>query len=361
MSIWRWAELFTDIPAEFQITLGEGNTPLVRSRQIGPQSGLDHLYLKLESSNPSGSYKDRYAVAAISHMLSQDKSRSVGTSSGNTGSAIAAYCARAQIKCEIAVLETTPIGKLKQMLAYGAQVYKVKGLGVDPELSDRAIENLQAKAKLSGSQFQISAFRFSPDGMQGVKTFSYELAEQADELGVTIRHVFTPSGGGGMTLAVARGFVDLVKRGMLPSSPAVHCVQPEGNNTIAGPLRDGADKARPVIVTSLISGLQVGSVIDGDEVIPVCRECGGTGQLVTDEFVWDTQRRLAKEEGIFCEPAAAVALAGALDAVKRGEIKRDEPVVCAVTGIGFKDPPSIDRMIEGVDCPTIEADQIMDQ
>ena len=359
MTIWRWAKMFTDVPEEFQITLGEGDTPLVKSRTIGPRNGLDHLYLKLESSNPSGSYKDRYACVAISHMLSRGQFHSVGTSSGNTGAAIAAYCAHAQIECEIAVMETTPLGKLKQMLAYGAQVYKVKGLGIDPQLSDLAVAELKTKATRPGSQLQISAFRFSPAGMQGVKTFSYELAEQAESLGVKIRHVFTPAGGGGLTLAVARGFGDLVERGHLLSAPAVHCVQPAGNNTIAGPLRDGAEQAQSVTVTSQISGLQVGPVIDGNETLAACRNGGGTGYLVTDEFVWEIQSRLAKEEGIFCEPAAAVALAGALNAAAHGHIERHEPVVCAVTGIGFKDPPAVDRMIAGIDCPTIDKAEII--
>ena len=361
MTIWRWAEYFCDTTIEDKISLGEGNTPLVNSRQIGPQAGLSQLYFKLESSNPSGSYKDRFAAAAVSIMLTRGKNRSIGTSSGNTGAAIAAYCARAQLECEIAVVENTPLGKLKQMQAYGAQVYKVKGLGIDPDASERASEALRVKAQQPRAQLQISAYRFSPAGMAGVQTLGYELAEQAKAAQIKIEHVFAPAGGGGLIVAVARGFADLVERGELSTAPAVHCVQPSGNNTIAGPLRDGSERAQDVNCTTHISGLQVGVVIDGHEVIPWCRNSGGTGHLVEDDEVLSVQQRLAKEEGIFCEPAAAVALAGALNAARAGEIEPTAPVVCLVTGAAFKDPPSVDRMVAGIECPTIEVGQISDQ
>ena len=107
-----------------------------------------------------------------------------------------------------------------------------------------------------------------------------------------------------------------------------------------------------------------GSPVSGDSlrwnVSIACRNSGGTGYRVSDEARWEAHQRLAREEGIFCEPAGAVALAGALDAVQRGEIDHNAPVVCTVTGSGFKDPPSVDRMIQGVDCPSIEAAEIMD-
>ena len=212
MGIWRWANYFSNIPANYHVTLGEGQTPLVRSRKIGPDAGLEHLYFKLESSNPTGSYKDRFAAAAVSDMQLHNQTRSVGTSSGNTGSAIAAYCAAAGIGCEVAIVETTPLGKLKQMLAYGARLYKVKGMGGDPEVSQRIMEVLQTKASSPDAKLQVSAFKFSPAGMAGVQTISYELAEQSAAAKLAIRHVFVPGGGGGLTLAIARGFVGLAEQ-----------------------------------------------------------------------------------------------------------------------------------------------------
>src|SRR5262245_22965526 len=116
MSIWKWGDLLPEIPDKHKLSLGEGNTPLLASRRIGPAAGMSQLYFKLEATNPTGSYKDRFAAAAISHMRRQGQSRCIATSSGNTGSALAAYCAAASIDCAIAVVETTPMGKLLQML-----------------------------------------------------------------------------------------------------------------------------------------------------------------------------------------------------------------------------------------------------
>ncbi len=350
MSIWRWADYFSQTPEAHRITLGEGDTPLLRSRKFGPSRGMENLWFKMESMNPTGSYKDRFGAAAISHMLASGKRRSIGTSSGNTGAAVAAYCATAQIDCQIAIVESAPMGKLKQMLAYGARLYRVKGMGNDPKASEAALAILQNKANQPDAQLQISAFRFCRPGMVGVKTISYELHEQA---GDAIDHVFVQAGGGGLTLAVADGFRELVERGERGRSPAVHCVQPEGNDTIAGPLREGLPQGRECHCTSTVSGLQVASVIDANEVIPACRASGGTGHLVTDDSVFATQKALAEEEGIFSEPAGATALAGAVDALQRGEIQSTDHVVCLITGIGFKDDAAVDRMIDQRECPVI--------
>ena len=344
--------------AAARITLGEGNTPLVRSRHIGPSTGIEHLYFKLESANPTGSYKDRFAVAAVSDMVMQGKRRCVATSSGNTGSALAAACAAANIACEIAVVVTAPQGKLRQMHAYGANLYTVAGFGIDPDATLETFDTIAQLGAVPDAQLQISAYHYSPVGMTGVQSIGYELAEQARDIGRPIDHVFASAGGGGLTLATARGFERAAAEGAIARSPAVHCVQPEGNNTIAGPLREGAAQAQNVDCTTDVSGLQVPSVIDGNEVIPACRACGGTGVLVSDDTVWATQQRMAREEGIFCEPAAAVPLAGALQAVEAGDLAKGDVIVCLVTGTGFKDETSVERMVADSPCPTLALDDL---
>lgn len=361
MSIWRWAEYFSKTPDEFRMSIGEGDTPLIRSRRIGPEVGLKNLYFKLESCNPTGSYKDRFGAVAISDMRAQGQTRCVGTSSGNAGAAMAAFCAIAGITCDLAIVETAPIGKLKQMLAFGANLYLVRGMGLDPKISLGVAECLRRRGEESDAQRQISAYAFSPVGMAGVQTISYELAEQAAAAKHPIDHVFVPAAGGGLTLAVARGFTGLHARGVLTSAPSIQCVQPEGNDTMATPLREGADEARPCQSTTLVSGLQVGSVFDGTEVVRACRASGGTGYLISDGVTWECQSRMATEEGIFCEPAGAVALAGALQAADRGEIDREDHVVCLVTGTGFKDPDSVDRMNADRPCPMIELAELSDR
>jgi threonine synthase len=355
MSIWRWADWLAPIPPAARITLGEGNTPLLRSRSIGPKAGLRNLFIKLETVNPSGSYKDRFAVTAISHLRGTGRTRCLATSSGNTGAALAAYCAAAGLACEIAIVETAPADKLKQMLAYGATLYRVRGFGLDPNITQRVFNHLERSGKRPDTLLLVSAYRYAPEGMTGVETIAYELAEQAEG---RLDHVFCCAGGGGLALGVARGFERLRRERKIDYRPAVECVQPAGNATIAGPLRAGAARAQAVTCTTSVSGLQVPNVIDGHEALAACRESGGTGHLVADEFVWDVQRRLAREEGIFCEPAAAVPLAGALQARAEGRLDADATVVCLVTGSGFKDAHAIDRMIADQTCPLLDVSEL---
>jgi len=332
MSIWKYAERWGAPPSEIAVTMGEGDTPLIRSTRIGPALGLKNLWFKYEGGNPTGSYKDRFAAAAVTHLKAAGKRVCLGTSSGNTGAAVAAYCARAGIACHLAIVDGAPEGKLRQMRAYGAHLYRVKDFGKSPIVNETVMSGLRSLAAELEAGFEVSAFALSPRGMAGVQTIGYELA---DHFGDDAFAVFSPAGGGGLTLAVARGVEQ--------SSPAgrVHCVQPAGNDTIATPLRRGADRAVAVESTTGISGLQVGSVLDGDEVIAACRRRGGTGHVVTDESVLVWQSRLAREEGVFCEPAGAVAFAGMAEACHRGELDPAEQVVCLVTGVGLKDEQSV--------------------
>lgn len=336
MSVWYWADRYSaKVREDRRISLGEGNTPCIRSRAIGPSLGLDQLHFKVEGSNPTGSYKDRFAAVAVSRMVETGVHTCLATSSGNTGAALAAYCAAAGVRCRIAVVETAPVGKLQQMMAYGAEVIRVRGFGLDAAITAGVFDRLEARGRELGHALQISAYAYSPEGMEGVESIAFELEADSKEWDA----VFCPVGGGGLALATARGFAKTGRSG-----PSIHVVQPAGNDTVAGVLRGGGEKARAVKCSTSISGLQVAGVIDGDEVIRECRETGGTGHLVSDEEAWRMQRRLAREEGVFCEPAGAVALAGLVKAVESGEADHSMRIVCLVTGTGFKDPESIERV-----------------
>jgi threonine synthase len=350
MSLWKYADWW-GAPASPAVTLGEGGTPLVASSKLGAELGLRRLFFKCEGANPTGSYKDRFAAAAVSHLRHEGKTLCLGTSSGNTGAALAAYCARAGLGCFLAIVEGAPDGKLRQMLAYGARLIRIRDFGTSPSVSADVMGGLRDLAAELGAGLEISAFHFSPRGMAGVSTISYELAETLEPGPV---QVFSPAGAGGLNLAVARGFELLAARQAWSGRAAIHCVQPEGNDTIASALREGADRARPVQSRTAVSGLQVGGILDGDLVIAACRRSGGQGHVVTDEAAWHWQARLAREEGVFCEPAGAVALAGVAAAVQRGEVRPDDPVVCLVTGSGFKDERSLIKMVEGPGAPLVD-------
>jgi len=352
MSLWQHVAAWGAPPNSDALSLGEGATPLIRSRRLGSELGLRNLWFKYEGGNPTGSYKDRFAAAAVSHLVHDGRKACLGTSSGNTGAAVAAYCARAGVACFLAIVESAPEGKLRQMLAYGAHLFRIRDFGSSPAVNDAVFEGLRTLAKELNAGMEISAYAWSPRGMAGVQTISYELDEARP--GEALQ-VFCPAGGGGLTLAVARGFEALALAAAGARAPVrVHCVQPAGNDTIASALRAGRSEARAVTSQTAVSGLQVGSVIDGNEVIAACRRSGGQGHVVSDESVWAWQARLAREEGIFCEPAGAVALAGVEEALRRGELAPDEPVVCLVTGTGFKDERALARMAGDSPVPLLE-------
>src|SRR5262245_8684021 len=169
MSLWRYADWIEPIAPEFRVTLGEGGTPLVRSRRLGSRLGLENLFFKLEHVSPTGSYKDRFASVAVSHMLAHGKRLCVATSSGTTGASLAAYCAVAGLRCVIAIVESAPQEKLQQMLAYGATLYRVRGFGTDVAISQRVYDAVRARGRSADAATQISAYCHSPAGMTGVE------------------------------------------------------------------------------------------------------------------------------------------------------------------------------------------------
>lgn len=346
MSVWRWADRIAPVPEEFRVTLGEGRTPLVRSRRIGPAVGLRRLYFKLESSNPTGSYKDRFAAVAVSHALATGVREVIATSSGNAGAALAAYCAAAGLPLSVTTVDTAPADKVAQMLAYGAKVVRLADFGRRPEVDLRALTELRRRGREPGRTFLISAFRDCPEGMSGLKTLAYELDE---ELPDGIDHVFCCAGSGGLALGVALGFADLPRGGRT----RVECVQPEGNATVAGPLSRGETHAVAVTCTTTISGVQVPGIIDGQAALEAVRASGGTGRLVADADTYAAQRTLAESEGIFAEPAGALPLAGVLHDAARGRLDPDAVVVCLVTGVGFKDGAALARWAGGRDGPAV--------
>ncbi len=334
------------------VTLGEGHTPLVESVHVGPELGLDRLFFKLENTNPSGSYKDRFAAAEVARVLASGGKGCLATSSGNTGSALAAYCARYGLPCVIIVGTTTPAGKLAQMQAHGARVLRVPDLLSSPSVVQRAFDALKATAAELDLALVVSAYRFCPSGMAGVEPLSRELMEQSS---TEIRHVFVPVGGGGLFTAVCRGF----EKGP-GAGPFIHAVQPEGCATVAAAFERGDDTIPPLESTTRISGLSVPLDIDAGLALSYLRKVGGRAFAVSDESVYETQRMLLREEGIYSEPAGATALAGLRKALGQGIVRRDETTVCLVTGNGFKDPESIQAAASQCPATTVGVENLKD-
>jgi threonine synthase len=331
--------------------LGEGNTPLIKSG-IG---GSDNLFFKLEQLNPTGSFKDRFAAVETALMRHKGVQACIATSSGNTGSALAAYSARRGMRCLILVNETAQENKLRQILAYGARIFRVRGLGVSNEQSALIFDRLQELAEQSHTRLVISAFKYSPLGMEGIKTIAYELAEQ---LGAAPDQIFVPVGGGGLLSGIWRGFLDLKERLLIGRLPRMNAVQPTLNDTVVTPLIEGLDQARDVDTTTSISGLAVQIDIDATLALKSVRASGGRGYSVEEEEIQRVQRQLCLRDGMFVEPAGATSVAGYLKAASLRDVRADEKVICILTGHGLKDMSSVGRFAQRTQIRKIDLSDI---
>jgi threonine synthase len=218
------------------------------------------------------------------------------------------------------------------MQAHGALVIRIAGFVSDPAVTQQVFTALREVSASRNVPLIVSAYRYCPEGMQGVESISAELAREVAELD----HVFVPVGGGGLYSAVAHGFQAVGR------STKVHAVQPADCATVVATFARGDDEIRPVQSTTRVSGLSVPFDIDAGLALRHLRSCGGCGFAISDEAVFAAQAMLLEQEGIYCEPAGAAAVAGWMEAVERNVISTQETAVCLVTGHGFKDPASVE-------------------
>lgn len=340
------------LPEEIETrSLGEGGTPLVKATAFGAGGKLS---FKMEQLNPTGSFKDRFAAVETALIKHAGIGSFIATSSGNTGAALSAYAARYGLRCLLFVNEITPANKLAQMLIYGAEIFRVKDFGISSELSAPIFERLRELGAESGTRLVISAYKYSPEGMEGVKTIAYEIVEQ---MGGVPDAVFVPVGGGGLLSAIRRGFVDLLDAGEIGREPKMVAVQPELNDTVVSALAGGRTAATEVQTTTSISGLAVQTDIDATRALLSIKDSGGFGVTVSDAEIVSAQHELCETEGIYVEPAGATSAAGYKKAVAAGLIDSDAAAVCVLTGHGLKDTSksvgAAERSIRDIDIAAI--------
>lgn len=341
--LWKYAPLLPVADAANGLTLGEGSTPLVRSERIAAALGLKNLWFKMESANPTGSYKDRIAAVALTRARELGQTSWIGTSSGNGGAAVAAYGARAGLPGLICTAPGAAPAKLAQAQAYGAGILKVEGFGSSPAADRQVFETLLAASEKYQQALFITAHAFDPWGMDGAKTIAYEIAgvlQQAPD------HVFVPAGGGGLATAVARGFRDWKQIKRVDSLPRMTVVQAEGCSPLVSSWRKGGGLEPIEQIATSISGVQLTDPPDGNALLKILREDNGAAMALADEATYEAQWRLATEEGIFVEPASALTLAAVVQAVEQGQVAPDEHIVCILTGSGFKDQIAVERLAE---------------
>lgn len=354
--IWKYGNRLPAVSADNRISLGEGGTPLIKSTRIGREIGLDNLYFKLESLNPTGSYKDRISALGVSLAKERGRVACTGTTSGNAGGSIAAYAARAGLAYNVYVQENIVASKLDPMIVHRASITKVKGFGFSPEVGNRVFARVAENALHNNWEMLVTAYAFAPQAMEAVKTIAYELAENG---AADADAVFVPVGGGGLLTGIYRGYCDLQQEGAIGRLPKFAVCQSTGCANVAKAWKLGLDSPVEGASTARISGIQVPNPPDGVQALQALRDSDGFAEALLDEETWHWQEELAVKEGIFCEPAGAIALAGAVQAYKEGRIGREDRVVCIVSGAGYKDTDRMNTLVAlAPPVPMIEVEEL---
>jgi len=314
------------------ISLGEGNTPLIRLNNIPRELGKDvDIYVKYEGLNPTGSFKDRGMTMAVTKAVEEGSKAVICASTGNTSASAAAYAARAGITAFVLIPEgKIALGKLAQAMIHGAVVLQIRG---------NFDEGMQLVKEVGENTPVTIVNSINPFRLQGQKTAAFEIIEELER--APDFHCL-PVGNAGNITAHWMGYSEYFEHGIVNNRPKMVGYQAAG----AAPFLRGEMVDNPDTVATAI---RIGHPQSWDKAWKVREESDGWFDECTDEEILAAQKLLTEKEGIFCEPASATSLAGAMRDVKSGKIPEGSSIVCTLTGHGLKDPDTaIKQCTEGV-------------
>jgi threonine synthase len=328
--IFRYASLLPPVPAAARVCLAEGATPLLDIPAAGHVAGVPLLLAKDESRNPTGTFKDRAMALAASVARAEGAAGIVCASTGNAGASAAAYGARAGLPVVILVPVGTPPAKMAQAAVCGARVIAVEGTYSDA---------WSMAAAISGSLGWLNATTTftCPYVVEATRTVAYEIAQQ---LGAP-DWVAVPIGAGPLLVGIREGFEDLRALGVVERVPRLLALQPAGCAPIVRAFEEGAPTrpwGTPETVAGGLADPLAGYPDEGDVTVRAIVASDGAAVAVDDEATIAAISMLAGREGLFQEPASAIAIAGVAEARRRGLIADGDTVVACLTGTGLKDP-----------------------
>ena len=307
------------------LSLGEGDTPLVRSERLEKELGCRQLYFKLEGCNPTGSFKDRGMVVAVAKAVEGGSGAIICASTGNTSASAAAYGARCNLRTVVLVPKgSVALGKFGQALAYGARVAVVDG-NFDQAL--RIVRTLTERHPIA------LVNSVNPHRIEGQKTASFEIV---DALGDAPDLLCIPVGNAGNITAYWKGFKEYRELGVARKTPRMMGFQAEG----AAPIVQGSPVEVP---TTVATAIRIGNPASWQGALQARDESDGAIDAVSDQEIMEAYSLLASKEGVFGEPASAASVAGLRKMVRQGADMSDKVVVCIITGTGLKDPESATR------------------
>jgi len=341
--VWKYFELLPLARKKNIVSLGEGGTPLIPARNLAKELKMKYLFLKDETRNPTSSFKDRPMSVGVSKAVEFGARTVVCASSGNAAIALAAYAAKAGIKCYAYVPAGAPESKVAQLLMHGARVVQPKAGGA----GDPTYQLMLQSWKKFGWHPIPSGGAFNPYQPEGSKTISYEICEQ---LGWQAPDwVIVPTGAGTLLSGNAKGYFEFEQIGLIKGVPRLVAIQAEGCAPIVKAFREGTP---PYEIPpwpdprTVAGGLIDPYPWDADTAIPAIKRSGGTAETVNDAEILEAVKRLARSEGIFAEPSGAAGLAGLKKLLDGGVVSRSDVVVVEVTGGGLKDVATALKMVE---------------
>jgi len=340
--LWKYFELMPLKQRQSIITVGEGNTPLIKSTRLASALGLSDLHIKMETLNPSGSFKDRPICVGVSRAKEDGAETVSAASSGNAAASMSTYAARAGLRAVVFVPENAPAGKLIHLRTLGANVFRVRKVeeGVDPTTTilHTACDELGWTPTPSFGPF--NGFQF-----EGTKSLGYEIAEQM--MWNPPDWILFPTGSGGLMAGTMKGFWEFREMGLIDTLPRPVVVQPDGCSPI---VRAFNDKQDPLGITpwesneTVAGGLADPFPWDGDAALKYLNIANGKVVSVSDEAIEKHLIMLGKLEGIFAEPSGVAAMAGLEVLLEEGVIEKKDRIVVPITGSGFKDLATPDRL-----------------
>ena len=331
---WRYFELLPIIDKSNIVSINAGMTPLVRAEKLGKKIGLNNLYIKNDSVNPTFSFKDRPAGVAISKAKEFGLSSVGCASTGNLASATAAHAAKADFPCYIFAPSDIEHAKIAQALSYGANYIAVDGTYDD---ANRIAAQIGDSKGVGIVNINMRSYY-----VEGSKTLAYEVAEQLDWQ--VPDQLIVPTGSGAMLNAICKGFEELETVSLIDKVSKMHmnCAQPHGCAPIVNAFKNNSDDVIPVENPDTVAkSLAIGDPGDGRYVLKRLKQYNGIAQESNNKETLDAILLLARTEGIFTEPAGGVSVAVLKKMVEDGQIDKDETTVCYVTGNGLKATESI--------------------
>jgi len=337
-SLWRYHELLPIEDKTKMVDLGAGFTSLHECKRLAETLGLKKLYVKNDTTNPTGSFKDRPATVAVSKAI-EFGFQAVGcASTGNLAAATAAHAAKAGKPCYVFIPSSIEIDKILQAATYGARIIAVKGT------YDEA--NRLAAQVADEYNWALVNINLRPYYAEGSKTLGFETCEQLDWRAPG--NIIIPMGSGALLCAIWRGLRQFRDLNLIDElKTRVIGAQPQGCSPIVDAFKSNLDDFSPVERPDTVAkSLAIGDPGDGIYALKAIRESRGTAEYATDDEIMDAIKLLAKTEGIFAEPAGAVTIAVLKRLLESGDVPRDEEVVCCVTGSGFKSSETILKSVE---------------